>query len=212
MQRCRSPSVRAGQEDDTQGHALLKDPAARAVQERFIQFARKDEKKLREVLRESGAADHRAMAAGLLGYVDDKQGVVNDLVHAISDPASGVRNNAMRTLLVFTIMTPAPNRTVPRVPYEPFVAMLNSVVWTDRNKSSFALLQLTQSRDPQLLAVLRRDAMGSLVQIARWKSDDHSFPGFAILARLAGFTDEQMYEARKNHDTESVIAAALKAK
>jgi hypothetical protein len=144
--------------------------------------------------------------------VDDKQSVVDDLVYAISDPSSGVRNDAMRALLVFTRMTPAPNRTVPRVPYEPFVAMLNSLAWTDRNKSSYALLQLTQGRDPQLLAMLKRDAMISLAQIARWKSDGHAFPAFVILGRLAGYTDEQANAAFRSHDKEPIIVAALNAK
>ena len=207
-------AVREGraQEDDSAGHALATDPALRAVQARFIRFAHGSEKSLREVLYGSSDAEHRSSAAELLGYADDKQAVVDALVYAISDPSDGVRNDAMRALLVFTNMTPGPNKTVPRVPYEPFVAMLNSLIWSDRNKSSFALMQLTESRDPQLLELLKREALRPLVQIARWHSDGHAVAGFVILARIAGYTDQAATEAFRKHDKEPIITAALKAK
>jgi HEAT repeat protein len=119
------------------------------------------------VLHESSEADRRALAAQLLGYVTDKQSVVDDLVQAMRDPDENVRNNAMRALMVFTRMTTAP---APRVPYEPFVEMLNSPVWTDRNKSSNGLQQLSRGRDAALLSALREQVLGSLVEMAAWKT------------------------------------------
>lgn len=207
-------AVREGraQEDDSAGHSLATDPGLRTVQDRFIRFADESEQLLREVLHNSSDAEHRSTAAELLGYVKDKQAVVDDLVYAIGDPSDGVRNAAMRALLVFMSMTAGPNKTVPRVPYEPFVAMLNSLTWSDRNKSSFALMQLTKSRDPQLLERLKREALPSLAQIARWHSDGHAMAGFVILARIAGYSDQAATEAFRKHDKEPIITAALKAK
>ena len=68
-------------EDDSQGHALSHDPATRAVQERFVGHAARDLKVLRRVLRDSSDAEQRALAAQILGYVANKQGVVGDLVY-----------------------------------------------------------------------------------------------------------------------------------
>jgi hypothetical protein len=53
----------------------------------------------------------------------------------------------------------------------PFIDLLNSIEWTDRNKSSFALEMLTESRDPALLLDLRARALRSLIEMARWKSE-----------------------------------------
>ena len=82
-----------GQEDDTQGHSLAIDPDTRGAQQRFLVIASRDDRKLRIVLRESVDAEHRALAALILGYVADKQSVVDDLVSAVNDPAEGVRNH-----------------------------------------------------------------------------------------------------------------------
>jgi hypothetical protein len=60
--------------------------------------------------------------------------------------------------------------------------------------------------------MLKRDAVISLAQIARWKSDGHAYPAFAILGRLAGYTEEQTNAAFKSHDKEPIIGAALNAK
>lgn len=207
-------AVRAGRadEDDTQGHALTRDPVMRAVQDRFIELAQRREKQLRLVLRESADAQQRAIAAQILGYVDDKQSVVNDLVYAVSDTSELVRNNAMRSLWVFTKMVPDRKHAAIRVPYEPFVSMLNSSEWSDRNKSSLALMELTQNRDPRLLAMLRRDAVGSLIQMARWKSEGHAMPARVILARIAGYSEDSMRDVFSHHEPEAIIAAASKVK
>jgi hypothetical protein len=195
------------EEDDAQGHALFHDPASRAIQERFIDYANRDLPLLRQVLRESRDAGQRALAAQVLGYARDKQGVVGDLVDAMNDPAEDVRNNAMRALMVFTRMTSGP---APRVPYQPFVRMLNSPVWTDRNKASGALDELSRTRSPELLATLRKESLESLVEMARWKSKGHAAAAFFILGRIAGLPEPALNEAWDRDDRKGVIDAALK--
>jgi hypothetical protein len=197
-------------EDDSQGHALSHDPTARAIEQKFIGFASRDFAKLRQVLRESSDAEHRAIAAQVLGYVAAKQDVVPDLVEAMRDSNSDVRNNAMRALAVFTRKAHAGSEAAIVVPYDPFVARVNSLVWTDRNKSSLALMELTASRDPKLLEALRRNALPSLVEMARWKSPGHAMPSLLILARMSGMSDEAIDQALKAGDSERIIAAASK--
>ncbi len=154
-------AVRAGRsaEDDAKGHALASDPAILAVQNRFIEYARRIRKTLQEVLRESADKQQRGIAAQIFVYVDDKQALVSDLAYAVSDPSGLVRYNAMRSLWVFRKMVPDRKHVAIRVPYEPFVSMLNSPEWSDRSRSSLVLMELTENRDARLLAMMRRDAM-----------------------------------------------------
>lgn len=200
------------EEDRAEGHALNRDPAMRAIQERFLIFARRDLPGLRLVLQSSSDATHRALAAQVLGYVTDKQAVVEDLVQGMADPSEGVRNDAMRTLLVFADTVPSANRPRPRIPPQPFIGLLNSPIWTDRNKASGALLALSASRDPELLAMLRQQALTSLVEMARWKSAGHAQAPFMIVGRLAGYSDEAAFDMWNRGERETVINAAIKGR
>ena len=125
------------------------------------------------------------------------------------DPDEGVRNNAMRALLVFTYTKPTPRRPTPRVPEAPFIEFLGSPVWTDRNKSVGAVAELSRTRDPRLLARLRATALGPLVEMARWKSAGHAEPALVILARLADRPDAEAGTAMTNGGREAIISAAL---
>jgi hypothetical protein len=197
-------------EDDTQGHALFHDPAARAIQERFVGYAARDLKRLRNVLRTSADADHRALAAEILGYVADKQGVVSDLVYGMSDSSSNVRNIASRSLVVFARMASTSARPMVRVPYKPFIELLQSPVWTDRNKASMALMELSERGDSKLLGTLRRQAIVPLIEAARWKSEGHATPALMILGRIAGQSDVAIQAAVSRGEREEIINEALK--
>ena len=207
-----SLAVKQGQadEDRSDGHAVNRDPAMRAIQERFLIYARRDLEILRLVLRDSSDAGHRALAAQVLGYTTDKQAVVGDLVQGMADASEEVRNNAMRTLMVFADLVPSATRSSPRIPPEPFIGLLVSPIWSDRNKAAGALLALSANRDPQLLGMLRTQALNSLVEMARWKSAGHAFAPFMILARIAGYSDESMFALWERGEREAVIKAAAK--
>jgi hypothetical protein len=200
-------------EDDSEGHMLMSDPAARAVQERFLTFAARDLKLLRDVLHQSEDAEQRALAAQVIAYAKDKQAVVNDLVEAMRDPAEGVRNNAMRALAVMAESAAQKTNHPIRIPVRPFIEMLNSVEWTDRNKSSLALLRLTKQRDPAVLSELRQKALPSLIEMARWKVSGHAYPPFFLLGRVAGFSENEIGDAWEHGDRAAFVdAAAKKAK
>lgn len=196
-------------EDETQGHALSNYPPARAIQNQFIKFAARDISRLRDVLHNSVNAEHRAIATQVIAYARNKRAVVNDLVFAIKDPDSNVRNNAMRALAVMANAQESGKLKV-TIPWEPFIDLLNSIVWTDRNKSSLALINITQKRDPKLLARLRSRALPSLVEIARWKEKGHAAAGFFILGRIAGLPEKELNEVWKRDDRETIINAAMK--
>jgi HEAT repeats len=197
-------------EDDSQGHALSSDPAMRAVEERFITFAARDLKLLRDVLRHSADAEHRAMAAQIIAYTANKQAIVNDLIEAMRDPAEGVRNNATRALAVMAGAARQTTRQPIKIPVRPFIEMLNSVEWTDRNKSSWALLRLTDKRDPAVLSELRQKALPSLIEMACWKSSGHAYHSFFLLGRVAGLPEDEITAAWEHGDRASFIETAVK--
>ena len=200
-------------EDRSQGHALAHDSAMRAIQDRFVLYANRDLPELRRVVRSSSNAAERALAAQVLGYAADKAAVVDDLVYGMSDPSEDVRNNAMRALLVIAEMAPSAGRPVPRIPPQPFIALLNSPVWSDRNKASGALMAITSSRDPQLLEALRQpEAITALAEMARWKSEGHAQAAFFILGRIAGYSDDGALNLWRRGEREVVINAAVTRK
>jgi len=198
-------------EDDSQGHALGHDPGLRAAQLRYVTLAQAYRANLLDVLHNSADNRQRALAAEVLGYVKDKQAVVGDLVAAMCDPSPEVRNNAMRTLVVFARFAPKPPAAKIRIPQRPFIELLNSCVWWDRNKSSAALAELTEQRDPALLAKMRKEALPSLMEMARWKDMGHAASSLLILGRIGGLSDEQMEKALETGDREAILEAAGKA-
>ena len=205
-------AVRRGnfQEDQSQGHALMHDPTTRAVQEGFVALADRHGEHLRSVLRSSNQPEHRALAAQVLGYATDKASVVADLSAGMRDADAGVRNSALRALwLIAAFAQKNPNRQI-QVAAEPFVDLLNSLTWTDRNKSSLALMSLTESRDEALLSMLRQKAIPSLIEMARWKSRGHALAPAIILGRVAGISEKELGTAAATGAHATIVDAALR--
>lgn len=203
-------AIRAGDfaEDDSQGHALMHFPAARAAQERFVDLASHHRAALTTVLHQSANREHRAIAAQVLAYSPSKKLIVGDLVRATRDPCSTVRNNAVRALALIGGFAHRHPELGIVVPAEPMVNLLNSLVWTDRNKASMALMQLTESRDSTLLAVIKSRALPSLIDMAQWKSLGHATPPLVILGRIAGIADQEIFAALAGNRRHTILEAA----
>jgi hypothetical protein len=75
-----------------------------------------------------------------------------------------------------------------------FIDLINSGIWSDRNKGSFVLLELTRTRDPNLLTALRAKALDSLIEMARWRSMGHALPARVVLGRIAGLPEEGLLQ------------------
>ena len=197
-------------EDRSDGHSLVKNPEARSIQEKFIPLANRNLNLLRRVLRESSDAEHRALAAQVIAYYKDKSVIVADLIEAMKDENSTVRNNAMRSLGLIAMHAQLhPGKRI-KVPFEPFVALLNSLEWTDRNKSALALEELTVTRNAELLKLLRETSVPALIEMARWKNDGHAGTSFFILGRVGNFSDDEIGQAWLNGMREDLIAKAQK--
>ena len=181
-------------EDHSAGHALMKDPRAREAQERFIDLAALYGDSLRLVLRESRFPLQRALAAQVLGYLPDKRMAVEALTPALTDASAAVRNDAARAVWIIADYARDKPELRVSVPVEPLVAMLHSLVWTDRNKSSLVLMALTASRDSTLLALLDARARAELEEMAAWKTQ-HALAPFVVLGRIDGREDQEIFAA-----------------
>lgn len=207
-------AVRGGNNGDDlrAGHSLMADPAARAFQERFVAFAELDLPRIREVLRNSSNDEHRAMAAYIIGYAPRKREVVDDLQYAIQDSNDSVRNNAMRALGAIGVLAARDPDLGIRISPTWFVQMLNSILWSDRNKAAMALVSLTEDRPAPVLDLIRERALESLAEMARWRSLGHALGPYTLIGRLAGLTEQQIQQTWTDGDREAVIARALKKK
>ncbi|HEX8211519.1 MAG TPA: hypothetical protein VF584_15210 [Longimicrobium sp.] len=201
----------AAEEEDSLGYALARDSSLRAVQERFIGFAARRHALLNEVLRTSADAGHRALAAQVIAYGADRKAIAAALLHAVDDPDDGVRNNAVRALALLAGWARRHPEAGVAIPSHAFLRLLDSVHWTDRNKGAFALMTLTASRDPALLAELRARSLPALVEMARWKHPGHALAPFLILSRIAGMDDAAAFRAWQAGEREPVIERAASA-
>jgi hypothetical protein len=85
----------------------------------------------------------------------------------------------------------------------PFIKMLNSIVWTDRNKAAMVLVKLSQDRDPKLLHKIKEQALPSIIEMAGWKDRGHAIFSFVILGRIAGVNEKSL--VTKNFSAEWAV-------
>jgi hypothetical protein len=195
------------EEDDSEGHSFMRYAPARAAQEKFAAYALGNVAVLRDVLQNSSDAGQRALAAQVIAYAVNKRAVVPDLIAALNDPDEIVRNNATRALAVMASWSARHPEAALTIPHSPFIQMLNSPVWTDRNKAAFVLMSLTSSRNSLMFRDLRTQAIPALADMVRWQAFGHAFPAALILGRMAGIPEGEIMQAFQK-DREALIEAA----
>jgi hypothetical protein len=125
------------------------------------------------------------------------------------DQDDTVRENAMRALKAVAVG----GRLHPEqeVHIEPtwFVELLNSVVWSDRHNATLALVNLTDKRDPETLALIRERALASVIEMAQWRELRDALPAFVLAGRLAGLDDAEISAAWVSGDRKPVLDEAL---
>jgi hypothetical protein len=200
----------AGQpaEDLTRGHSLMSDPVVREIQLSFVPLANTHLAQLRLVIRQSHEAEHRAIAAYVIAYADDKPSIVNDIQYAIQDIDDTVRSNAIRALAALSVLAAKDPASGVKISPTWLVEMLNSVTWTDRNNAAIALVTLTENRDAKILALLKERAMPALIEMARWKHLPHALPPYILLGRVAGIPEKELQEAWSRDQRESIVKRA----
>lgn len=191
-------------EDDSRGYAVPEDPAFRRVILAVRSYAVQRGPEFERVLEHSADPQQRRVSAWLLGYAERSPAQIQSLAAAANDADAETRNNAVRALGVLASQKDAlPLKIDP----SPFIALLFSGTWTDRNKGSWILEKLTQSRDPGLLNELRNKALQPLIEGAKWDSGHAGF-FLVILSRLTNLPFEQIQKLVQGSEEDQVIQAA----
>lgn len=199
------PAIKAGKagEDRSAGHSLSEYPPMREKQVQLISIANERFSSLAKVLRDSSDEKSRAAAAYILAFANDKKTVVGELQLACNDASSLVRNNAVRALGVLATFAQTNDEKKLEISYQPFLQLLKSLTWTDRNKGSALIDSLSVGRDQSLFKTLKEEYLNELEEMARWKSSGHALFSIRILARMAGIGEEEIRSrsrAAKNHN------------
>ena len=194
-------------EDLTHGEALSANPETREIQQEFTPIAKKYLGDLRHVLRDSSDEEQRAIAAYVIAYAPDKRDIVDDLQFALKDSDPGVRGNATRGLKALAVLARLHPESGVKVEPTWFIEMLNSLSWSDRYQALQMLQILTDQHEQSTLDQLRERALGSLIEMARWKTLAHALPAYILLGRIAGLPDDQVQAAWSRGDRETVISS-----
>ncbi|MBK5294601.1 MAG: hypothetical protein JJE04_23335 [Acidobacteriia bacterium] len=210
-------AVRAGEieEDLSEGHSLMRNTGCRKHQERFVSLAETHLDKISAVVRESVDEEHRAIAAYVIGYAPKKpevmEKVIGHLQHALRDSDDTVRNNAMRSLGAFAVLSARKPEIGLRIAPTWFIEMLDSLIWSDRTTAASVLVTLSENRDKDLLQRLKERAIEPLREMSRWKHLPHALPSFILLGRIAGMEEEAIRQAWAQPERITVLDKALKA-
>ena len=201
-------AVQAGDngEDRSAGYAQSKNPALHAKELEIRQYALANQPLLLQVLKSSSDATHREIAAHFLGYAEQSRQQIQALVSAASDPNEHVRNNSTRALAVLAESSP---QLAEQIDPTPFIALLSSGTWTDRNKASATLLSLTRTRSPKLLATLREQALVPLMEMGHWSwpGGGHAMMGLILLDRIAGIEETRLQDLLDKGKLEEIFQA-----
>ena len=170
-------------EDESEGYALTNDPRARKAELAIRDYALQHEDLIFQVIDlvlRRRASRHRRPDVGRMGVSPTSRST------PWSSPASTrMMMFAMTPYGRWKSSLPRSRPWLTRIPPEPFIRLLRSGSWLDHNKASLVLVALTTTRDPQLLAQLRAEAldplleMGSLAQhrTRRSRADDPGADG-----------------------------------
>ena len=177
--------------DTRPGYRLMKDPRANAAELKVREYALGHTEELIRVLSNSGDREQRASAADALGYAGRSGQQLATLVLAARDPYEIVRNNAARAL---SEILDADSAVAAQIPPGPFIDLVRSGTWTDRNKASSVLEPMTKSRNPEILGRIKLDAWDALMEMARWHTTGWASGPRMILGRVAGLPEDQMIQ------------------
>ena len=204
---------RNNDEDLTAGYSLMADPASRSLQQSFLPAVAQDLATVDRVLREAADPEQRAAAAYLLQYAPRNEHasktMSDGLQYALRDPDEEVRRTAMRALKA--VMVGAKLRPSQQIHIEPtwYIELMNSVVWSDRREASQALVNLTETGDPDTLALLKERALPSVIEMARWHQLQYALPPFILAGRIAGLDEAAIKKAWVSGERDDVLDEAL---
>lgn len=194
----------AAREDDSKGYKLGNDPAERSLELAFRELAIRHEPELLGVLEFSSKVEDRRVASSAVGYIRQSAEQVKGLVHASRDKDDAVRDNATRALWV---LAQSNVKVASEIPPDTFIELLNSGIWTDRNKGILLVEQLTESRNAGLLEKIRLTALDSLIEMASWRFAGHASSARMVLGRVAGIPEDHLIDLAQDGPVSAIVEA-----
>jgi len=146
---------------------------------RFNDGARRHEVVLYRIAADSGDAEQRANALFVLAHTNDAQRLLPVLTQAIYDPASGVRNNAMRVLTSLAQAQPDLDFPVPDL-----IAAFDFPAASDRNKAGSTLAALAAQL--RYRGAIRVGAVPIALRVLRLAQPNNHDPAYQILTQVSG--------------------------
>ena len=189
-------------EDRSKGYGLSAYAPMREVQLSLRRLALRNALLIRHVLRSAADPGERQAAAYALGYAQQSRTQISALVKASHDVDETVRNNAVRALAVFAFSS---ERASAWIPARDFARMLNSGVWADRNKAGGLLNNLSRHRSPELIRILKSEALDSLLEMAHWRNPGHASDALMILGRIAGIEEGRLEQLTAAGDVDTIV-------
>jgi hypothetical protein len=186
-------------EDDSKGYSLSKDDLLRSKELAFRDWALSHQDMIFKVAKESNDKQQRAVATYAIGYLDPSKTQINALVAAAGDPNGPVRNNAVRSL---GCIAGSSKTLAAMIPSEPFLQLINSGVWTDRNKGGFVIKSLC-ANDPSLYEKLNKSCLQSLCEMSCW-DEPHAGGARALLCHITNIAPEKINEFGSAGDLDSL--------
>src|SRR5262249_10556286 len=139
-------------------------PELEHLEDVFIEKVPDHVPELIAVLRDDRDKNRRAAAAFVLAYAKERKQVIDALLPSINDPKAGVRNNAMRVL----VMIQKHADTVV-VPLAPVLRAMRFPTTTDRNKAAYLLAGIAKLAPAKDRARIARELGDTLVTMAAMK-------------------------------------------
>lgn len=123
--------------------------------------------------------ERKAEAAYLVGHFKDPHEIISVLLPHVKDKDAGVRNSVIRVISLTALKA-----NIKDLDPAPFVALLDSPVSTDRNKSIFVLVELAQSKQGK--AYLLHHAEAPLLTMLAMKQPNQQGFAYIIMKELSG--------------------------
>jgi hypothetical protein len=127
----------------------------------------------------------------------------------LQDAGENVRENAVRSLKAIAVLAQKRPELGLKIAPTWLVAMLHSIVLSDRTQAAEALVLLTDAPNPAALDLMRERALPALVEMARWKTLRYALPAFLLAGRIAGIPDPELHTQWQQGDRETAIKKAL---
>jgi hypothetical protein len=177
----RAPNVAAAECPVLHCAVPFEDPEFAPYLDTFNAGAHEHEEALYTIVAESRDDTHRANALFVLAHTNDAERLLPVLGHAIYDPSSGVRNNAMRVMIYMTRADPSRD-----YPLDALLAAFDFPSQSDRNKAGVVLVELAKS--PRYRDRIRAEAVPVALKLLRLEQPTNHDPAYELLTILSGET------------------------